>query len=78
MTFNGEYFQVTGSTVSPPPYVTGERTHPTLYFGGASEAAERVSAAEADVQLFWGEPLEGIAERIARLKGLSEQVGQPA
>ncbi|MFF7946432.1 LLM class flavin-dependent oxidoreductase [Streptomyces griseorubiginosus] len=44
--------------------------------GGASEAAERVSTAEADVQLFWGEPLDGLAERIDRLKELSEQVGR--
>ena len=55
---------------------TGERTHPTLYFGGASEAAERVSAAEADVQLFWGEPLEGLAQRIDRLRSLSEHLGR--
>jgi alkanesulfonate monooxygenase len=76
VTFEGEHFQVADSTVAPRPYVIGERTHPTLYFGGASEAAERVAAAEADVQLFWGEPLEGVAERIDRLKSLSEQVGR--
>ncbi|MEU6419344.1 LLM class flavin-dependent oxidoreductase [Streptomyces spiralis] len=76
VTFNGEHFQVTGSTVAPRPYVSDERAHPTLYFGGASEAAEQVSAAEADVQLFWGEPLDGVAERIDRLKRLSEQVGR--
>ncbi|MFD5123079.1 LLM class flavin-dependent oxidoreductase [Streptomyces sp. NPDC058385] len=76
VTFHGEHFQVTGSTVGPRPYGTAERPHPTLYFGGASEAAERVAAAEADVQLFWGEPLDGIAERIARLTELSEQVGR--
>ncbi|MFJ1578763.1 LLM class flavin-dependent oxidoreductase [Streptomyces sp. NPDC088182] len=76
VTFDGEHFQVGGSTVAPRPYVTDTRTHPTLYFGGASEAAERVSAAEADVQLFWGEPLDGLAERIDRLKELSERVGR--
>ena len=65
-----------GSTVAPRPYVTDERVHPTLFFGGASEAAERVSAAEADVQLFWGEPLEGLAERIDRLRVLSERLGR--
>ncbi|MEV1023285.1 LLM class flavin-dependent oxidoreductase [Streptomyces sp. NPDC050264] len=74
VTFHGEHFQVTDSTVSPSPFATEERAHPTLYFGGASPAAERVSAAEADVQLFWGEPLDGIAERIDRLKELSAQV----
>ena len=74
VTFDGEHFQVAGSTAAPRPYGTGERAHPTLYFGGASDAAERVSAAEADVQLFWGEPLDGLAARIDRLKTLSEQL----
>jgi alkanesulfonate monooxygenase len=50
------------------------RRHPKLYFGGASEAAERVAATEADVQLFWGEPLDGVRERIARLKALSRKL----
>lgn len=76
VTFDGEHFQVADSTVAPRPYGTDERTHPTLYFGGASEAAERVSAQEADVQLFWGEPLDGLAQRIDRLKALSEQLGR--
>jgi alkanesulfonate monooxygenase len=86
VTFEGEHFQVADSTVAPRPYRTpapdgagseaDARLHPTLYFGGASAAAERVSATEADVQLFWGEPLEGIAERIDRLKSLSEEVGR--
>ncbi len=74
VTFDGDHFQVSGSTVAPRPYRTDTRAHPTLYFGGASEAAERVSAAEADVQLFWGEPLAGLAERIDRLRELSNQL----
>ena len=76
VTFAGEHFQVVDSTVSPRPYAVEDRVHPTLYFGGASEAAERVSAEEADVQLFWGEPLEGLAERIDRLRVLSERLGR--
>jgi alkanesulfonate monooxygenase len=76
VTFAGEHFQVVDSTVAPRPYVLEDRVHPTLYFGGASEAAERVSATEADVQLFWGEPLEGLAGRIDRLHGLSERLGR--
>jgi alkanesulfonate monooxygenase len=67
VTFAGDYFMVTGSTVVPRPRGAG----PRLYFGGASAAAERVSATEADVQLFWGEPLDGIAERIDRLRSLA-------
>lgn len=69
--FAGKHFAVTGSTVSPRIKPRGDRLHPKLYFGGASEAAEQVAATEADVQLFWGEPLEGVRERIERLKALS-------
>lgn len=71
VTFAGEHFQVTNSTAQPRLRTQGERKHPKLYFGGASDAAERVAATEADVQLFWGEPRDGLRERIERLKELS-------
>ncbi|WP_420136922.1 LLM class flavin-dependent oxidoreductase [Sphingomonas sp.] len=74
VTFDSEHFRVTGSTIAPRITPRGERLHPRLYFGGASEAAERVAAIEADVQLFWGEPLDGVADRIARLKRLSRDL----
>ncbi len=74
VTFAGEHFQVTGSTVQPRLPARGERKHPRLYFGGASEAAELVSATESDVQLFWGEPLDGVRERIERLRTLSKRL----
>ena len=74
VTFEGEHFQVTNSTVLPRLEPEGERRHPKLYFGGASEAAERVSATEADVQLFWGEPLEGVKGRIEKLRALSRDL----
>lgn len=76
VTFHGEYFGVEGSTVSPRPYGAEQGRHPRICFGGASAAAERVSAAEADVQLFWGEPLDGIAERVDRLRALSESAAR--
>lgn len=76
VTYTGEHFSVSGSTLVPRPVVRGERRHPRLYFGGASAAAERVSATEADVQLFWGEPLAGVEERIERLKQLAAELGR--
>ncbi|BCJ76226.1 alkanesulfonate monooxygenase [Catellatospora sp. IY07-71] len=76
VTFEGAHFSVTGATVVPRPVVRGERRHPRLYFGGASAAAERVAATEADVQLFWGEPLDGVRERIERLRRLSDELGR--
>ena len=76
VTFKGEYLRVEGSTLRLKPYGAEQGRHPRLYFGGASAAAERVSAAEADVQLFWGKPLDGVAERIARLKALAGSLGR--
>ncbi|MFG1606790.1 LLM class flavin-dependent oxidoreductase [Actinoplanes sp. NPDC049265] len=76
VTYDGEHFQVVRSTLAQRPVTRGERRHPTLYFGGASEAAERVAATEADVQLFWGEPLDGVRERIERLEDLSARLGR--
>ncbi|EJB06574.1 flavin-dependent oxidoreductase, F420-dependent methylene-tetrahydromethanopterin reductase [Rhizobium leguminosarum bv. trifolii WSM597] len=74
VTSAGDHFRVAESTVVPRIEVRGNRRHPKFYFGGASEAAERVAATEADVQLFWGEPLDGVRERIERLKGLSREL----
>ena len=71
VTYRGDHFHVTESSVVPRPQARGRRLHPTLYFGGASAAAEQVAATEADVQLFWGEPLADIAERIDRLRQLT-------
>lgn len=76
VTYAGEHFRVTDSTVAPRPQVQGNRRHPKLYFGGASAAAELVSATEADVQLFWGEPLADVRERIERLKALGSKLGR--
>jgi alkanesulfonate monooxygenase len=76
VTYHGEHFSVTDSTVTPRTVVRDGREHPRLYFGGASEAAEQVAATEADVQLFWGEPLDGVGERIERLNRLSEKLGR--
>ena len=76
VTFHGEFYHVENSTVRPRPHGGEYGRHPRLYFGGASSAAEQVSAAEADVQLFWDEPLDGIAERVERLRLLSNKVGR--
>lgn len=76
VTYAGDHFQVEDSTIGPPIRPRDGRPHPPIYFGGASEAAERVAATEADVQLFWGEPLEGVRERIERLTALQASLGR--
>ncbi|MGE0545308.1 MAG: LLM class flavin-dependent oxidoreductase [Dehalococcoidia bacterium] len=68
VSYHGRFFRVENSTCLPRPY---QQPCPPLYFGGASAAAEQVAAAEADVQLMWGESLTMAAERVERLKHLS-------
>ncbi|MET0901314.1 MAG: LLM class flavin-dependent oxidoreductase [Mycobacterium sp.] len=72
VTFDGEFYGVEHSTLAQRPYGFEDGRHPRLYFGGASAAAEQVAVTDADVQLFWGEPLDGVAERIDRLRSLSD------
>ena len=74
VTFEGDYFSVRNSTVEPRIGTGPARPHPKLYFGGASQAAERVAATEADVQLFWGETYDGVRQRIERLKELGKSL----
>jgi alkanesulfonate monooxygenase len=76
VTFRGEFFSVENSSVLPRTFGAEQGRHPRLYFGGASDAAQRVAATEADVQLFWGEPLDGVAERIDRLRALENSLGR--
>ncbi|WP_405014886.1 LLM class flavin-dependent oxidoreductase [Kitasatospora sp. NBC_01539] len=68
----GRYVRTEGAALVDPA-----TEHPVpLYFGGASPAAEAVSARRADVQLYWGEPPQALAARIARLDGLAAQAGR--
>lgn len=69
--FRGRYFQVEGATVSG-----AIRRVPPLYFGGASDAAERVAARHVDVYLTWGEPPAMVAARLARMRALAAEAGR--
>lgn len=72
VTFKGDFYHVEHSTLNPKPFGAESGRVLPLYFGGASPAAEEVAAAEADVQLMWGESLDLAAERIDRLRRMSE------
>ena len=76
VTHSGPHYDLMDATVRPRVVSRPGRPHPTLYFGGASPAAEEVAATEADVQLFWGEPLDGVRERIERLRALEQRLGR--
>lgn len=69
--FAGRHYRVEGANVVVPPDPI-----PTIYFGGASPAAEQVAARHSDVYLLWGETPDMIAERIARVRRHAEEQGR--
>lgn len=71
LTFEGRYTQIEGGSLNQPlpPF-------PSLYFGGASPAAEQVAAQHCDVYLLWGETPEMVSERIARMSELAHAAGR--
>ncbi|MDF0732125.1 LLM class flavin-dependent oxidoreductase [Pseudomonas entomophila] len=47
-----------------------------IYFSGASDAAVEVAARHADVYMMWGEPLEQVRERIAKVRKAAARYGR--
>ena len=69
--YQGKFYNYTGSVLEPKP------SQPIpLYFGGASEDAMRIAAELADVYLIWGEPMEMVKTRVARMNELSQEFGR--
>src|ERR1700733_15503894 len=63
--YDGEFYKVRSAYSSVRPATAAGIP---LYFGGASDAALGVGAKRADVYMLWGEPVDQIAERIARIR----------
>ena len=51
--------------------------YPAISFGGSSDAAYAVGAAEADIYCLWGEPLADTAEQIERIGKETAALGRP-
>ena len=69
--FEGTHYRVAGATTRQRPDPL-----PPIYFGGASEAAERVAAQHVDVYLAWGEPPDMVRERVDRMRTLAREAGR--
>src|SRR4029077_19402954 len=50
--------------------------YPAISFGGSSDAAYAVGAAEADIYCLWGEPLADTAEQIESIKAAARAAGR--
>ncbi|GGM21856.1 LLM class flavin-dependent oxidoreductase [Dactylosporangium sucinum] len=59
----GPHYPIEGGLLREPP-----QTRPAVYLGGSSPAAVRLAARHADVYLTWGEPVEQVAEKVAKVR----------
>lgn len=62
---HGKHYRVEDNLTLIKPL---QRPHVPIYFSGASEAAVQVAAKHADVYMMWGEPVENVRDRIARVR----------
>ena len=69
--FTGDHYRVEAATTRATPDPI-----PPIYFGGASEAAERIAAEHVDVYLAWGEPPEMVTERLDRMRARAAEHGR--
>lgn len=60
--FGGRFYRVSGAHSDVRPF---QSPHPPIYFGGASEGALAMGAAECDVYAIYAEPRATTTERIA-------------
>ncbi|KQS58458.1 alkanesulfonate monooxygenase [Geodermatophilus sp. Leaf369] len=68
---HGEHVQAESAGLSNPPDVV-----PPVYLGGASTAAEDVSARFVDTYLTWGEPPSMVRERLDRVRQKAADQGR--
>jgi alkanesulfonate monooxygenase len=69
----GRFYRIEKGNVFPKPY---QQPYPPFYFGGASDAAKKVGAEEADVYLLWGETIPMVRERIADMRQRAAAIGR--
>lgn len=71
--FAGRFYRVAGAHSDVAPY---QKPAPTIFFGGASEGALTMGAAECDVYAIYAEPRATTAERIADFRARAARHGR--
>jgi alkanesulfonate monooxygenase len=71
--FDGKHIQIEDGRLLFPPV---QSPRPPLYFGGSSDAGIDVAVDAVDKYLTWGEPPADVADKIAKVKAVSNQRGR--
>jgi alkanesulfonate monooxygenase len=71
--FAGEHLRVQGGKLLYPPL---QKPYPPTFFGGSSEAAHELAAAQLDTYLTWGEPPAAVAEKVADIRRRAAKYGR--
>ena len=71
--YDGEFYKLEGYAAEMVPF---QKPRIPISFGGSSDTAYAVGAAEADTYAIFGQPLDGVAEEIARIKAEAEAAGR--
>ncbi len=69
----GRHFTSRGGKLLFPPV---QSPHPPLFLGGSSAPARQLAAEQLDGYLTWGEPPEGVAEKIADVRRRAAALGR--
>lgn len=71
--YKGKFYQVENGGLPDP---LSQEEFPEIYFSGSSDAALASAAKHADYYLSWLEPLDALAEKFARAKERTAQLGR--
>lgn len=69
--FQGEHYRLEQAALLPSDWPT-----PAVFFGGASDVAQQVAAAQADTWLTWGEPPESVRSRLEQVRAAAAIQGR--
>ena len=71
--YDGEFYKLEGYAAEMKPL---QKPRIPISFGGSSETAYAVGAAEADTYAIFGQPVDQVAEEIARINAEAEAAGR--
>lgn len=71
--FKGKYIQVEGAELGFLPH---QKPRPPIWFGGSSDPALDVAAAQVDTYLTWGEPLDLVDEKLNAVRQRAHALGR--